>query len=398
MFHPVEPISRTPEYADENNEMTAVIKIIMLLFLVALSAAGCGRNEMHSFDFPADPSTLPATPPPVDPFAAITVPGDSVMVTAGTVNFSMVFTGEQTGIVFPRGETDNSTTTLTTNVFLAETEATNSLVAEILQWAYDNGRFSALVSDHNGLDSTTAKHGGQQLINLSGAECRINFAAGLFTVDPGYEDHPAVFVTWYGAVMLCNWLTEMQDGHAGNLVYGGITTTWVHTATLENPSQSGYRLPGSFEWEYAARYLGQTAPSVGNLAVEYVSLGHNDGLIPGLLTAGYYWTPGDYASGATSDNDNTTATGAVAWYNGVPPAGSLRAVALKTANYLGLYDMCGNVQEWCFTLSGPNRVLRGGQWMSNVDGDALMVGLSVAAGTPTASYNYIGFRFAKSQP
>ncbi len=155
----------------------------------------------------------------------------------------------------------------------------------------------------------------------------------------------------------------MRDGNTTNVVYTGIDTTWDHTETVENADRNGYRLQSSEEWEYAARYIGKTAPTEGDLPTEYVSQSHNSG--HATLTAGYYWTPADYASGAIRDYNNATDTRAVAWYSGDPAMGGsnkLMPVAQKTANQLGLYDMSGNVLEWYFTTSGSHRVTRGGSW------------------------------------
>jgi formylglycine-generating enzyme required for sulfatase activity len=194
--------------------------------------------------------------------------------------------------------------------------------------------------------------------------------------------------------MFCNWLTEMRDGNTTNVVYTGIDTTWDHTETVENADRNGYRLPTSQEWEYASRYIGTTAPTGGNLATEYVAQSYNEG--HATLTAGYYWTPADYASGATKDYTNATETRAVAWYSGDPAMGGdkLMPVSQKTANQLGLYDMSGNVWEWCFTASGSYRVLRGGSW--------LFTAVYVQVGfwgsyDPFYEYNYLGFRFARTQ-
>jgi formylglycine-generating enzyme required for sulfatase activity len=317
----------------------------------------------------------------------------------------MIYANNRESITFPfspnRGTpVDNQKETLTKKFFMSETQVTNALMAEVLNWAYDHGKFSTTVGDPNGLDNTTVKYGGQELLDLNyGAQymkISYNTLTHKFSVAEDYEKHPVVCVTWYGAIMFCNWLTEMRDGvgNTDNCVYTVPDTGWIHTGTGRDDSKTGYRLPSSEEWEYAARYIGTTPPTEGNLATEYIARGKNNGHAD--LTAGYYWTPADYASGAIKDYTNETETRAVAWYKGDPDMGGdkLMPVKRKTANQLGLYDMSGNVWEWCFTVDGSYRVYRGGSWNDSA--------YSVQAGYwsdyyPDYAVYGIGFRFVRTQ-
>jgi formylglycine-generating enzyme required for sulfatase activity len=343
-------------------------------------------------------------------FDNATTPGQAVSITVGSETIDLIYANNQTNITFPFSPTeetpvDDNPATLTRKFFMSETQVTNALMAEVLQWAYDNGKFSDTVSDHNGLDSTTVKYCGQQLFDLTDTDIKINYSGGSFTVDSGYEDYPVVCV-WYGAIMFCNWLSELHDGNDANVVYGWVDNgdgggidsdgIWQAGETDADTTLNGYRLPSSEEWEYAARYIGTIAPTQGNLPAEYVAQGVRGG--DATLTAGYYWAPADYVSGAIRDYNNETETRAVAWYSGDPGMGGsnkLMPVALKSANQLGLHDMSGNMWEWCFTASGLNRVMRGGCWHDSAD--SLQVG-SWSFGFPGGVLGDISFRFARTQP
>jgi formylglycine-generating enzyme required for sulfatase activity len=107
---------------------------------------------------------------------------------------------------------------------------------------------------------------------------------------------------------------------------------------------SGYRLPTEAEWEYAAKG------------------GNRDPI------------PYEYSGGNN--------IGSVAWYTG-NSGGMTRLVGIKQPNSLGLYDMSGNVEEWCWDWygsygagnqtdppgpsTGTNRVSRGESWNNSAE-------------------------------
>jgi formylglycine-generating enzyme required for sulfatase activity len=169
------------------------------------------------------------------------------------------------------------------------------------------------------------------------------------------------------------WQDIMGDslsGFAGNnLPVESVTWNDVQDFIFQLNKLSGknYRLPTEAEWEYAARG--------GNQSKKNTYSGSKD-------------------------------AGSIAWYY-LNSNGSTHSIGIKKANELGLYDMSGNVSEWCNDLfgiyrsrietnpignsTGSEHVIRGGHW----DGDATELRVSSRA-SAGADYhdNIIGFRLA----
>jgi formylglycine-generating enzyme required for sulfatase activity len=233
-------------------------------------------------------------------------------------------------------------------------EVTNDKMVEVLQWAYDQGK---LVVSSSSVKNAEGNR--QELLSLDDSGCRIIWDGSTFGMKSlKGSGYPCVEVSWYGSVAYCNYRSEME-GRA--LCYN--LSDW--SCDL---SAHGYRLPTSDEWEYAARggLSGRRFPwgdTITHAQANYYSkdsytydISSTRGLHPDYDDGGHPYTS---------------------------PVGSF------PANGYGLYDMAGNVWEWCNTKSGSGRVLRGGQWGGYAS--YLRCGYEWWY-YPANSYDYNGFR------
>ena len=200
------------------------------------------------------------------------------------------------------------------------------------------------------------------------------------------DNYPAYYVSWYDALVYCNKRSMAEgltpcysiSGSTDPEKWGTVPTSSNNTwnAVVCNWNANGYRLPTEAEWEYAARAEDNTVASLTYSGTSDVN------------------KLGEYAWYSSNSNSKTHEAGT------------------KKANGFGLYDMSGNVWEWCWnwctnsydaeaeggsdptgSSAGSNRVGRGGGW--NGSSDRCAVSCRLSYGLPYDRNGLLGFRVVR---
>jgi formylglycine-generating enzyme required for sulfatase activity len=156
------------------------------------------------------------------------------------------------------------------------------------------------------------------------------------------DEHPVVCVSWKDAWAFCDWLTEREQ-NAGRLPRG-----WT------------YRLPSDHEWSCAVGLGGQEKPSQSPQI--------KDGKIKNVYPWGKQWPPPPGAGNYAGEESLDVTFGGAFWsvIEGYRDGAQRTSeVGRYQANEYGLYDLGGNVWEWCadkYSAVSDDRVMRGASW------------------------------------
>ncbi|MBN1181727.1 MAG: formylglycine-generating enzyme family protein [Bacteroidales bacterium] len=272
---------------------------------------------------------------------------------------------------------------------MSQYEITNEQFCEVMNWSVKKGYTKINNGDLTGIDGR--KYLG--ISNLDGGNASylaIQFGIQIQgdTIYPqkGCKQHPVHAVTWYGAISFCNFLSEMS----------GLPKVYSSNGEYWDTTKNGFRLPTEAEWEYAARKDKKYNYAWGDeINIHYLNYGPSQDSIAKKSV----FRPVGFFNGKVKE----------------------RFVTKDNSSPFGIYDMNGNVWEWCWDWYGrdyykystdkdpkgpksgddrppydinvPTKVWRGCGWVAN---DAFCRITKRWSANPDIAINELGFRIVIS--
>ena len=222
-------------------------------------------------------------------------------------------------------------------------------------YEYQIGKYEVTNAQYGAFLNAAAQTDSYGLYNTSMSSFGItrSGSSGSYTysVTGGLENRPVVFVSWFDAARMANWMVNGQGG--GSTETGAYTLNGATSGIVQANAGAQVYIPTENEWYKAAYYNGATST---------YSLFPNGQDTITAADANY--------SGSSSTN--------VGSYSGDPSA-------------YGTFDQGGNVWEWNDAVAGSSRGRRGGSWSHS--GNFLRSSLRLVA-DPSLEDASIGFRFA----
>ncbi len=199
------------------------------------------------------------------------------------------------------------------------------------------------------------------------------------------KNNPVETVSWYDCIEYCNkrsvkeglkpYYIIHKDQIDRNNNRPNDTLKWV---VIINQGSKGYRLPMEVEWEYAA--------SGGQQSKDYIYTGGND-----LNSVAWFW----------KNSGKKPMQGIWTWANIEMNECQPQPIGKKKPNELGIYDMAGNVREFCWNWKNDGndgkefsgRICKGGGWFT----DEIYCEIKyTGVYNPSANASDMGFRLCRS--